>query len=573
MIRSYLKNYKMYIAISIILVIIQVWSILYQPQVITDIINELGASTPDKNFIDSNGLLLIIVGIIGLIAGLLNTFVAAKVAQNVGADIRSDGLKKIQTLAFQDIEKFTTSNLVVRLTNDVTQVQNIIMMGITMLTRIPLMFAGAFVLAIIAFPGLWWTIILYVIIVVLLTGLLFSRVTPRFKKMQSNVDSINTIVKENMDGVRVVKSFVREKHEKNRFDKKVDELTEHLISTGVTFSALIPIYMFTANVIIAVALYFVSNWAVDDPQLIGSLISFMTYIMQIMFALMMGGFIMMFVSRGMVSSKRIDEILKAKTSFEYGNSDLEEIKTIEFKNVFFKYDGDDEYSLEDISFKIDSGEKVGIVGSTGSGKTTLVQLLPRLYDVTEGQILINGKDLKDYQEKDLREKISFVLQKAELFSGTIGEVIKQGNKNADDAEIEKAAKQSQAYEFINKKENKFEGEVYQKGANFSGGQKQRLSIARGIVKNPNLLILDDSTSALDARSENLVKEAINNELDGITTIIVAQKISSVVDTNKIIVLSEGKVDAIGTHRELVKNSDVYREIYDTQKGKGVSNER
>lgn len=573
MIRSYLKNYKMYIAISIILVIIQVWSILYQPQVITDIINELGASTPDKNFIDSNGLLLIIVGIIGLIAGLLNTFVAAKVAQNVGADIRSDGLKKIQTLAFQDIEKFTTSNLVVRLTNDVTQVQNIIMMGITMLTRIPLMFAGAFVLAIIAFPGLWWTIILYVIIVVLLTGLLFSRVTPRFKKMQSNVDSINTIVKENMDGVRVVKSFVREKHEKNRFDKKVDELTEHLISTGVTFSALIPIYMFTANVIIAVALYFVSNWAVDDPQLIGSLISFMTYIMQIMFALMMGGFIMMFVSRGMVSSKRIDEILKAKTSFEYGNSDLEEIKTIEFKNVFFKYDGDDEYSLEGISFKIDSGEKVGIVGSTGSGKTTLVQLLPRLYDVTEGQILINGKDLKDYQEKDLREKISFVLQKAELFSGTIGEVIKQGNKNADDAEIEKAAKQSQAYEFINKKENKFEGEVYQKGANFSGGQKQRLSIARGIVKNPNLLILDDSTSALDARSENLVKEAINNELNGITTIIVAQKISSVVDTNKIIVLSEGKVDAIGTHRELVKNSDVYREIYDTQKGKGVSNER
>lgn len=572
MIRGYLKNYKTYIFISMVLVAVQVWSILYQPQIIADVIGELSSVSPDENLINSDGFFLILVGGIGLVAGILNTITASKISQNIGADIRADGIKKIQTFAFEDIEKFSTSNLVVRLTNDVTQVQNVLMIGITMLTRIPLMFAGAFVLAIMAFPGLWWTIILYVLVVILLTGILFARITPRFKSIQKNVDNINSIVKENMDGVRVVKSFVRETHEKERFDERIDELTGDLISTGKTFSTLIPTYMFAANIIIAVAIYFVADWAVDDPALIGSLISFMTYIMQIMFALMMGGFVMMFLSRGLVSARRISELLDAEPSFTYGKEKLDEIKTIEFRNVGFKYEGDDDYALQNISFKINAGQKVGVVGSTGSGKTTLVQLLPRLYDVTEGQILINDINLIEYEEKGLREKISIVLQKAQLFSGTIEDVIKQGKKNATAQEIEQAAKYSQAHEFIVKKDDQFEGEVYQKGANFSGGQKQRLSIARGLVKDPELLILDDSTSALDAHSENLVKEAINNDLKGVTTIIVAQKISSVVDTDQIIVLKDGQVDATGTHHQLVNSSDVYREIYDTQKGEGATNE-
>ncbi len=566
MLKKYLNHYKHFVIISLILVIIQVWSMLYQPEIISEIITEL-SGTQDYNVIYNLGLRLLIVGILGLIAGVLNTLVAARISQGIGAKIREDGFKNIQTLSFQDIEKFTTSNLVVRLTNDVTQVQNMLMTGFQMLLRIPFLFIGAIVLAIVALPMLWWTIILYVIVVIFITILLMKRVVPRFVKIQKGIDKINSTVKENIDGVRVVKSFVTESIEKEKFDKQTDNLTDHLIFTGKTFSILIPTYMLVANLLIAFAIYFIAGYAIDDPSLIGEVVSFTTYVMQIMFSVIMGGFLMMTMSRAIVSIKRISEVLDARPSYTYGDEELKEVNSLEFKNVYFKYEGEEEYSLKDISFKVQKGEKIGIVGATGSGKSTLIQLIPRLYKVNKGSIIINGENINDYSSKSLRKKISVVLQKAYLFSGTIKENILHGNKNADDLSIEMATKRSQAYEFILKKEGKFEGEVYQKGANFSGGQKQRLSIARGFVKSPEILILDDSTSALDAKSENLVKEAINKEFDGIMTFIVAQKISSVIDTDKIIVLSEGKVDAIGTHKELIIASEVYKEIYETQKGR------
>ncbi|MGL5020511.1 MAG: ABC transporter ATP-binding protein [Mycoplasmatales bacterium] len=572
---KYLKKYKFLSCISLLLVLIQVATMLYQPTLISNVIIALngvdafGNAVVDMTEITKNGMLVIIVGIVGLIAGLINTFAAANISQKVGANIRHDSFINIQKLSFQDIEKFSTSHLIVRLTNDVTQVQNLLMLLFQILLRIPFLFVGAFIMAVIAIPQLWWTIVLFIVLVIIILAISLNRMIPKFSAIQKENDAINSIVKENMDGVRVVKSFVTEDKEEERFDARVDVLTENFIATGNTFALMIPAFTLVANVIMAAAIYFVGGWAIDDPALIGELVSFTTYIMQIMFAIIMGGFIMMQASRALVSVKRINEVLDANSSINYGDDEIQKIKSIEFKNVSFKYDDGEENTLNNISFSILEGEKVGIVGSTGSGKTTLVQLLPRLYDVTDGEILINGKNIKVYKKDSLINSMSIVLQKAILFSGTIKDNIMQANVAAKDLDLELATKRAQAYEFIVKKEKQFEDEVYQKGANLSGGQKQRLSISRGLIKNPSLLILDDSTSALDARSENLVKEAINNDLKDVTTIIVAQKISSVVDMDKIVVLNEGSVCAIGTHKELIKISSVYQEIYETQKGKGV----
>ncbi len=569
MIGRYLKKYKVLLIISLILTFFQSASMLYQPEIISKIINNLSQTSVDQNLINDLGIRLIIIGLIGLIAGVINTVVSAKVSQSIGSDIREDGFRNVQKLNFEDIEKFTTSNLVVRLTNDINQIQIMLMMGLQLLVRVPMLFFGAFILAVLALPSLWWTIILYVVVVFLLVGSMSRLMVPKFFKIQKSIENINTTVKENIDGVRVVKSFVTEKQEKEKFDEQTDQLTDNIIYVGKTFSIMIPALMFTANLLIGFAIYFVSKKAVNDPELIGSLVSFMTYVMQIMFAIIMGAFVMMSMSRAIVSMKRVGEVLDAKPSFTFGDEILKDVDTISFDHVYFKYPNEEDYALEDITFSCHTGEKVGIVGATGSGKTTLVQLIPRLYDVKSGSININGKNINKYTSKSLRENIAIVLQKAHLFSGTIKSVILEGNKDAKDLDVEMAAKRSQAYEFIQKKDEQFESEVYQKGSNFSGGQKQRLSIARGLVKDPHILILDDSTSALDAKSENLVKEAINTELKGVTTFIVAQKISSVVDLDKIIVLEKGKIDGIGTHAELLKTSLVYKEIYDTQKGKEV----
>lgn len=575
MLKSYLKEYKLQVFISVFLVAASTFAALYQPTLIGNVINALGETNsvgdvvPDMDTVRQNGLGLVALGVLGLFAGVINTFVSASIAQKIGSDIRRDIFRKVQEFAFQDIEKFTSSNLVVRMTNDVTQIQNMLMASFQMLTRIPIMFIGAFFLAVRALPNLWWTIILYIIIVLLVLMIMMKNLGPSFGKLQGGLDEVNTVVKENMDGVRVVKSFVTEEKEATKFNERVDFITAQLLKIGRTFSILIPTFMFVANILTGVSILLVSQWAIDDPALIGSLVSFTTYLMQIMFSLIMGGFLMMFIGRAATSIKRISEVLNTEASMVYGDEELTELNSLSFKNVSFRYPNADEDTLQDISFDVKRGEKVGIVGATGSGKTTLVNLIPRLYDTTEGVIEVNGADIRNYSKNTIHSRISLVLQKAILMSGDIRGNITQGNRNATQEQLEDAAKKAQAYEFIDTKEKRFDEEVLQRGNNFSGGQKQRLSIARGIIKDPEILILDDSTSALDARSENLVKEVINNELQDTTTIIVAQKISSVIDTDKIIVLNEGRVDAIGTHKELIEASEVYREIYETQKGKGV----
>ncbi len=580
MLTKYLLKYKWLLALSIALVLLQVWATLYQPSLIADIIialqevDEFGNTSINYDAINRNGILLILVGIIALIAGIFNTVIAANISQKIGANIREDGFVKIQTYSFQDIDKFSTAHLIVRLTNDVTQVQNLLMMGLQMLIRVPFLFIGAFIMAIVSLPQLWWTLIIFIVTVIVILSISMKLMIPKFEKIQFQNDQVNTVVKENMDGIRVVKSLVTEEKEVKKYNEHVDELTKNLIGSGKIFSFMIPSFTLVANLITAAAIFLVADWAIDDPELIGKLVSYTTYIMQIMFAIVMGGFIMMQASRAVVSVKRINEIFTIDSSIKYGQKELMSIDTIEFNNVDFKYYSSKELVLKNISFKIKKGEKIGIIGSTGSGKSTLIQLLPRLFDSSAGNINVNGIDIKQYTKKSLNAKIALTLQKPILFSGSFNDNILQGDKNATVEEIELASKQSQAFEFINKKSSKFQDKVLQKGMNLSGGQKQRLSLSRSLVSKPELLILDDSTSALDAQSEKLVKKALNEELNDITTIIVAQKISSIIDMDKIIVMDNGMINDIGTHSELIKTCMKYKEIFETQKDKrGDINEK
>ncbi|WP_163654811.1 ABC transporter ATP-binding protein [Listeria sp. PSOL-1] len=566
---KHLKKYRFLTILSTLFVAIMVVAQLWQPKLLQQVLDAIMKDNMDK--IGSIGIMLLSIAVIGLIAGILNTIISAKVAQGVGADIRETSFRKVQTFSFSNIERFSTGNLVVRQTNDVTQVQNLVMMSLQTLMRIPIMFIGSFVLAMVTLPALWWVIVVLVVLVFLIVMITFGAMGKHFAKIQHFLDRVNAIAKENLAGMRVVKSFVQEDNEIKRFSKTSDELTQHTIVVGTLFSVMIPAFMLVSNLAIVVSLYFVGNMVSSDPNVIGAVASFMTYLMQIMMAIIIGGMMMMMASRAMISLRRISEVLNTDPDITYSKEAKEEALegSVEFRHVSFKYENDDQNALTDISFKVRPGEMIGIVGATGAGKSTLAQLIPRLYDPTEGEILVGGRDLKQINKKSLRETVSLVLQRAILFSGTISENLRHGKRDASEKEMEKATTIAQAKEFIEQQDKIYEAIVSERGSNFSGGQKQRLSISRGVIGNPKILILDDSTSALDARSEKLVKEALNNELDHTTTFIIAQKISSVIHADKILVLDAGKLVGVGNHKELLDMSSIYREIYETQKGKEV----
>ncbi|WP_167630484.1 ABC transporter ATP-binding protein [Listeria valentina] len=566
---QHLKKYRVETIFSTIFVAIMVISQLWQPKLLQQVLDAIVKDKMDE--ISSIGILLIVIAVIGLVAGILNTILSAKIAQGVGADIRESSFRKVQTFSFSNIERFSTGNLVVRQTNDITQVQNLVMLSLQSLTRIPIMFIGSFVLAMVTLPALWWVIILLVVLVVLIVMLTFGAMGKHFVKIQTFLDKVNAIAKENLAGMRVVKSFVQEDNEINRFTETSDKLTAHTIRVGVLFSVMIPAFMFVSNLAIVVSIYFVGDMVKDDPNVIGAVASFMNYLMQIMMAIIIGGMLTMMASRAFVSLGRISEVLNTDADITYDPNAKEEDLDgrVEFKDVSFRYEGDDEDALSHISFKAEPGETVGIVGATGSGKSTLAQLIPRLYDPQEGEVLVGGENLKKLNKKTLRQTVSLVLQRAVLFSGTISDNLRQGKQNASETDMENATTIAQAKEFIEHQEKRYEAIVEERGNNYSGGQKQRLSISRGVIGTPKILILDDSTSALDAKSEKLVKEALANELNDTTTFIIAQKISSVIQADKILVLDKGKLVSVGNHHELLQTSPVYQEIYETQKGKDV----
>ncbi|MBC1292996.1 ABC transporter ATP-binding protein [Listeria booriae] len=565
----HLKKYKLQTTLSTLFIVVMVISQLWQPKLLQQVLEAIIKDDMDE--ITNIGILLIIIAIVGLIAGILNTILSAKVAQGVGADIRETSFRKIQTFSFSNIERLSTGNLVVRQTNDITQVQNLVMLSLQSLTRIPIMFIGSFILAMYTLPELWWIIIVLVVLVFLIVFLIFGRMGKHFGKIQTFIDRVNAIAKENLAGMRVVKSFVQEDNELQRFTNTSDKLTHHTIVVGQLFSIMIPAFMLVSNMAVVAAIYFAGDLVKDNPEVIGAIASFMNYLMQIMMAIIIGGMLMMMASRAMISLQRIGEVLDTEPDIKYDENaqDKDLVGSVEFRDVSFQYEGDETKALKHVSFQARPGEMVGIVGATGSGKSTLAQLIPRLYDPTEGQVLIGGEDLKKVSKQTLRNTVSLVLQRAILFSGTIAENLRHGKKDATSEDMEKATRIAQAKEFIERQADVYDAPIVERGNNFSGGQKQRLSISRGIIGDPKILILDDSTSALDARSEKLVKEALNKELNDTTTFIIAQKISSVIHADKILVLDAGELVGVGSHKELLETSETYREIYDTQKGKEV----
>lgn len=560
------KKYKLEVAIALITVVVMVMSALWQPKLLQKVLEAI--MKEDSKQMEELGFYLIGIAGLGLIAGVINTIFSAKVAQGVSADIREATFRKIQTFSFGNVEQFSAGNLVVRLTNDVTQVQNVIMIALQTLFRIPILFIGSFILAMTTLPELWWVIVLLVIAVGIITTLSFSRMGKHFAIIQKLIDKVNGIAKENLLGIRVVKSFVQEKNELQRFSKVSDDLSKHNIIVGTLFSVMIPSFMLVANLAIVGSIFFVSNLVKDDPTAIGAVASFMNYLMQIMMAIIIGGMMMMMTSRAAISIKRIKEIMETEPDITYQEVPEQDLSgSVEFDHVSFRYPGDDTDTLKNISFSIKPGEMIGVVGATGAGKSTLAQLIPRLFDPTQGTVRVGGIDLRNVNEHSLRKTVSFVLQKAILFSGTIAQNLRQGKKDATEAEMTRATQIAQAREFIEKLALQYEAPVAERSNNFSGGQKQRLSISRGVIGEPKVLILDDSTSALDARSEKLVREALDSELKDTTTIVIAQKISSVVKANRILVLDKGQLVGEGTHEELVKSNAVYQEIYETQKGR------
>ena len=561
-----LLKYKWFVVCSIVMTGLMIASSLLQPWLLKQVLDALQMS--DSKAIYQAGAWLIGMGIVGLLAGGINVTTAAYIAQAVSSDLREKTFRKIQTFSYANIEQFNAGNLVVRMTNDINQIQNLVMMMFQILLRLPILFIGSVVLAIVTVPELWWIIALLILLVAGLTAMRMGLMGPRFQKFQILLERMNAIAKENLRGVRVVKSFVQERAQFDKFSQVSDELLDQNLFIGYAFSIVEPMMMFVGYGAIYLAIWTLSGMVATDAGVVSSIASFIGYLNQIIFTIIMVGFLGNGVTRAIISMRRLNEVLDTEPAMTFpdiADEDLEGI--IRFDHVTFTYPTDESPILKDISFEVAPGQMVGVVGATGAGKSTLAQLIPRLFDPQEGSISIGGKDLREVSQGSLRKNVSIVLQRAILFSGTIADNLRQGKLDASLPEMEWAAGIAQASEFIGRMADSFDSQVEERGNNFSGGQKQRMSIARGVVNHPKILILDDSTSALDAKSEKLVQEALNKDLKGTTTIVIAQKISSVVHADKILVLDQGRLIGQGTHKELVATNEVYREIYETQKGK------
>ncbi|MBZ2124034.1 ABC transporter ATP-binding protein [Streptococcus gordonii] len=561
-----LLKYKWFVVCSIVMTGLMIASSLLQPWLLKQVLDALQMS--DSKAIYQAGAWLIGMGIVGLLAGGINVTTAAYIAQAVSSDLREKTFRKIQTFSYANIEQFNAGNLVVRMTNDINQIQNLVMMMFQILLRLPILFIGSVVLAIVTVPELWWIIALLILLVAGLTAMMMGLMGPRFQKFQILLERMNAIAKENLRGVRVVKSFVQERAQFDTFSQVSDELLDQNLFIGYAFSIVEPMMMFVGYGAIYLAIWTLSGMVATDARVVSSIASFIGYLNQIIFTIIMVGFLGNGVTRAIISMRRLNEVLDTEPAMTFPDIADEDLEgSIRFDHVTFTYPTDESPILKDISFEVAPGQMVGVVGATGAGKSTLAQLIPRLFDPQEGSISIGGKDLREVSQGSLRKNVSIVLQRAILFSGTIADNLRQGKLDASLPEMEWAAGIAQASEFIGRMADSFDSQVEERGNNFSGGQKQRMSIARGVVNHPKILILDDSTSALDAKSEKLVQEALNKDLKGTTTIVIAQKISSVVHADKILVLDQGRLIGQGTHKELVATNEVYREIYETQKGK------
>lgn len=568
----FMKKYKLPIILGPLMIICEVLLEIRIPKLMAQIVDK-GIASNDINFVIKTGGTMLLMALIALIFGILSAKFSTAGSVGFSSELRKGLFNKIQEFSFANIDKFSTPSLVTRLTTDITSIQNAFMMIIRILVRAPAMLIGASIMAYSINKKL--ILIFFLAIPVLAVSFfVISRIAfPRFRKVMKKYDAMNASVQENLIGIHVVKSFVREDYEKHKFKDAVVDLINASIHAEKVIIFNMPIMQLTMYASIVAILWFGGNMIIGGVMYTGELISFITYMTQVLVSLMMisFAFIMMVFSRASV--ERVIEILDEKidiTDSDSGKDMQVQDGSVIFKDVFFKYNESAQNDvLENINLEIRSGETVGIIGGTGSAKTTLVQLIPRLYDATQGQIMVGGHDVRKYKMKDLREGVSMVLQKNVLFSGTIKENLLWGNAEATYEQIIAACQTAQAHEFIMSFPNGYETNLGQGGVNLSGGQKQRLCIARALLKNPKILILDDSTSAVDTATDAKIREEFRKNLKDITKIIIAQRITSICDADKIVVMDDGKINAVGTHAELLNTNDIYREVYESQQ-KGVA---
>lgn len=556
-------------AVSVVFIVAQVWLDLKLPEYMSQITSLLTTGSDNMSEIWKNGGFMIACAVGSALMSVVVGFFAARIAAKLGLIIRGKVYSKIQKFSKSEMKHFSTASLITRTTNDVTQVQNFVAMGLQMLVKAPIMAVWAIVK--IVGKSWQWSVVTAIAVVVLLTTIIAILIAclPKFKKMQKQTDDINRVARENLTGLRVVKAFNAEQFEENKFEEKNTDLTNTYLYLDKRMSLFNPMMYFVMNCI-SLAIYWVGAYIIeaasgmDKIALFSDMVVFMSYAVQVIMSFIMLVMIFIMLPRASVSAKRINEVLETKSSIEDGEgAEPTEKGTVEFKNVCFKYPNADEYVLKNISFKANKGETIAFIGSTGSGKSTLIDLVPRFYDATEGEVLVDGVDVKDYKLEDLYNIVGYVAQRSVLFTGTINENVgfgesKQGKPSQE--EIQLAIKQAQAKDFVEKMPDGYDSHISQGGKNVSGGQKQRLSIARAFARKSEILIFDDSFSALDYKTDKALRRTINKELKGTTCLIVAQRIGTIKNADKIIVLDNGNMVGIGKHEELLKNCPVYKEI-------------
>lgn len=572
---KYLGKYWYFVILSPLFMILEVSMDLVQPSLMSRIVDE-GIVTGDMQLIINLGIQMLIFTFVGCLGGVLSGVFGNMAAQNFSNDLRKDAFAKVMKMSFQQTDKFTIGSLVTRLTNDITACQDFVGMALRMMVRTLMQFIGGIVMVLSINPTFGYILLFTLPIQVVVIILVLKKGAPLFSIVQAKLDRVNSVVQENVSGARVVKAYTREDYENNRFNQANDELCATNLHVQKLMALLVPVLsiLMNASVIMVIWIGGESVRAAAAEAQVGSIMAAITYITQILMSMMMIGMMFQQVTRATASANRIREVLEADPVIADGSfreSETPETGTVEFRNVSFRYPGVQSGNvLTDVSFRVNSGETVAILGATGCGKTSLVSLIPRFYDAVGGAVLVDGVDVRDYKLDDLRRKIGFVLQKSELFSETIEQNIRWGDPDASDEEVRRAAEIAQADEFISGFTDGYQDMITEKGSSLSGGQKQRLSIARAIVKKPEILIFDDSMSALDLATDAKLQSALRGKLQGTTVIMIAQRVASVMRADKIAVIDNGRIVAFDNHDNLMSSCDVYRDIYNSQMREGAA---
>lgn len=571
----YLKPYWVFALLCPLAMILEVSMDLLQPTLMSDIVDNgiLGDAAADENlrYVLITGLKMLVFSLIGCFGGIASAAFGTAAAQKMGNDLRKDAFAKVMHMSFQQTDKFTTGSLVTRLTNDITAIQEFVAMSLRMFVRTGMQFIGGIAVILTLNVNFGLVLVISLPVQLIAVAIIMKKASPLFSIVQSRLDKVNSVVQENVSGARVVKAFTREEYEINRFDNANTDLMTTNLKVQKLLATLNPILMIIMNASV-IAIIMIGGFQVEAKAMqVGEVMAAVTYITQILMSVMMVGMMFQQVSRSAASMKRVNEVLSTNPVISDGHKSAESDNsgTVEFRNVGFSYPGSSgKPVLSGIDLKAEKGQMLAILGSTGCGKTSLVNLVPRFYDATKGDVLVDGVNVKDYDVDTLRSKIGVVLQKSELFSGTVAENIRWGCETATDEEVKTAAKIAQAEEFIDGFNDGYDTMISEKGASLSGGQKQRMAIARAIIKKPEILIFDDSTSALDLSTEAKLHKALRENLSGVTVIMIAQRIASVMRADKIAVLENGSICAFGTHKELMESSSVYRDIYYSQMKQG-----